>query len=270
MKKEMSDRRRVDTPNASPPPPLPSGSEAGVIFGRNVVREALKAGSRNIHRLMIAKGVKSAHIRELVNLAKARGVPVQRVEKKVLARIVGPAKHQGIVALVASHPYEEEDEVLARLRSDSLLILLDEVEDPHNLGAIIRTAHCAGADAVVITKHRSAGLTHTVAKASAGAVEYIPVVRVTNLPSFIERLKEVGVRVIGVDPRGNRPYTAGVYRGPVALVFGSEGRGLRRLTRERCDDLVTIPMRGEIDSLNVSVAVGVVVFEVLRTRGDGS
>ncbi|RMG50489.1 MAG: RNA methyltransferase, partial [Acidobacteria bacterium] len=184
----MADQRGIDKRN-KPSSSLSSPSETTVIFGRNAVLEALRAGSRRIHKLMIAKGVRPSHVQELVSVAKAQGVPVQWVEKRALVRIVGAARHQGIVAIVAPRPYAEKEDVLARLRPDSLFVLLDQVEDPQNLGAIIRTAHCAGVDAVVITRHRSAGLTHTVAKASAGAVEYTPVVRVTNLPSFIERLK---------------------------------------------------------------------------------
>ncbi len=216
---------------------------------------------------MIAEGIKDAWLTEVMNLARAANLPVQRVPRKVLDRLTQTAKHQGVLASVAAREYLDGDELLGQLRATTLLVLLDEVEDPHNLGAIIRTAYCAGADAVVVTKHRSAGLTDVVAKASAGAIEHIPIARVTNLAAFIDALKERGVRVLGLSPQGREAYTGNLWQGPLAVVFGGEGKGLRRLTQERCDDLVFIPQEGKIDSLNVSVAVGIVLFEILRQRG---
>jgi 23S rRNA (guanosine2251-2'-O)-methyltransferase len=226
----------------------------------------LRAQTRPVHKILLAEGAKNPRISELIDLARASNIPIERVSGNTLDQLTRNNKHQGVVAVVAVKSFLDEEELLAHLTPTSVLVILDEVEDPHNLGAIIRTAHCAGADAVVITKHRSAGLSEVVAKASAGAIEYLPVVRVTNLVSFFERLKEADVRVIGVDPAGGSTYNRYPYTRPLALVFGGEGKGLRRLTRERCDERLSIPLRGKIDSLNVSVAVGVVLFEVLRQR----
>lgn len=246
----------------------PSG-DAHLIWGRHAVLEALRSQTRPLHKILIAAGASDPRFSELVTLARSANVPIHRVNRNVLDQLTQGQRHQGVAAWVAVRGYVDPEDVLARITPHTLLVILDQVEDPHNLGAIIRTAHCAGTDTVIITKHRSAGLSEAVAKASAGAIEYIPIARVTNLASFIDRLKEGGARVIGVDPAGHAAYTDYQYTGALAFVFGSEGKGLRRLTRERCDDLITIPMKGKIDSLNVSVAVGVVLFEVLRQRARG-
>jgi 23S rRNA (guanosine2251-2'-O)-methyltransferase len=240
-----------------------------MIWGVNTVLEALRSQTRPIHKILILKGAKHHRLRELIDLGRAANIPIQFVERNALDRATGRGTHQGVVAHVAAQPYVQADNIVSNLTPDSLLVLLDEVEDPHNLGAILRTAHCAGADAVVITKHRSVGLTQIVAKASAGAIEYIPVARVTNLASFLDELRERGVRLIGVEASGQQIYTQCDYTGPVALIFGSEGKGLRRLTRDKCDTTVFIPMAGKIDSLNVSVAVGVILFEARRQRQAG-
>jgi 23S rRNA (guanosine2251-2'-O)-methyltransferase len=203
----------------------------------------------------------------VIALARAANIPIQRVSRKALDQFAQGQRHQGVVASVAVRDYADPEDILARLTPQTLLVVLDEVEDPRNLGAIIRTAYGAGSQAVVITKHHSAGLSEAVAKASAGSVEYLPVARVANLASFLIRLKEQDIQVIGVEPGAAIPYCDYSYQGPLAIVFGSEGKGLRRLTRERCDSLVSIPMRGKLNSLNVSVAVGIVLFEVLRQRG---
>jgi 23S rRNA (guanosine2251-2'-O)-methyltransferase len=178
----------------------------------------------------------------------------------------GHANHQGVLAIASGADYADEVELLSRATAQSLFVLLDGVEDPHNLGAIIRTAECAGATAIVIPERRAAHITDVVAKTSAGAVEYIPIARVTNLGSFIEQLKKRNVWVVGVENSGEMSYTEYDYGGALALVFGGEGEGLHRLVRERCDVIVSIPMRGRIGSLNVSVAVGVVLFEADRKR----
>jgi 23S rRNA (guanosine2251-2'-O)-methyltransferase len=235
-----------------------------LLYGVNAVIEALRAGARPIHKVLVAKGVKPHRLQEMLQLIRAAGIPVQLVERNALDRVSAGGAHQGVVAQVAAHSLADAEALLDEITPDSLLVVLDEVEDPHNLGAIIRTAYCAGARAVVITKHRSAGLTQVVAKASAGAVEYLPVMRVTNLASFMEALKDRGVHLVGVEASGQQEYGQLVYPRPLALVFGSEGRGLRRLTAEKCDTTVFIPMAGRINSLNVSVAVGVVLFEARR------
>ncbi|HEY9233359.1 MAG TPA: 23S rRNA (guanosine(2251)-2'-O)-methyltransferase RlmB, partial [Blastocatellia bacterium] len=183
-----------------------------------------------------------------------------------LDRLAVGANHQGVIAIAAAASYTDEDELLDRLTPQSLLVLLDGVEDPHNLGAIIRTAECAGALAVVIPERRAAHVTEVVAKTAAGATEHLPIARVTNLANFIEKLKRHNVWVVGVEASGDMDYTRYDYAGAVALVFGGEGHGLHRLVRERCDVTVSIPLRGRITSLNVSVAVGVVLFEALRQR----
>lgn len=237
-----------------------------MILGINPILEALRAQSRPINKILIVKGAKHHRLRDLIDMARAANIPIQFVERPALDRLAHGGSHQGVVAHIVAQPYADADDVMSRLTQDSLLVVLDEVEDPQNLGAILRTAHCAGADAVIITKHRSVGLTHTVAKASAGAIEHLPVARVTNLAAFLSALKEHGVRVIGVEASGRRVYTEGDYAGPVALVFGSEGKGLRRLTKETCETTVFIPMVGRIGSLNVSVAVGIILFEVRRQR----
>lgn len=237
-----------------------------VIYGISPVTEALQAHPHQVNKILVAAGAHSDRLKQVVQQARAAGIPVHIRERDHLARLLGHTHHQGVIAFLAARSYASPEEVLHALRPDTLLVVLDEIEDPRNLGAIIRTAHCAGVDAVVLPARRAAGVTETVAKTSAGAVEYTPVARVTNLVRFLRQLKDRGVRVLGVEAEGKTPYTESVYEGPVALVFGSEGYGLRRLVKETCDLLVSIPLRGRISSLNVSVAVGIVLFEVLRQR----
>ncbi len=239
------------------------------IYGVLPVLEALRAGGRRIERIVIADGAKHERLREITEAARQAGVPVRREPRAALDRLSNRANHQGVIAIASGANYADEEQILAVLTSDSLLVLLDGVEDPHNLGAIIRTAECAGATAVIIPERRAAHVTEVVAKTSAGATEYVPIARVTNLARFIERLKQRNVWVVGVEQSGEMPYTGYDYAGAVALVLGSEGDGLHRLVRERCDAVVSIPMRGRIGSLNVSVAAGVVLFEALRQRSAG-
>ena len=236
------------------------------IYGVLPVLEALRAGGRRIERVIIAEGAKHERLAEIMDAARRAGIPLRREPRASLNRLSGNANHQGVLAIVSAAGYADSEAMLSAISSDTLLILLDGVEDPHNLGAIIRTAECAGASGVIIPERRAAHITETVAKTSAGAVEYLPVARVTNLASFIERLKKDNVWVVGVEGSGEMSYTQYDYSGPVALVFGSEGHGLHRLVRERCDSVVSIPMLGKINSLNVSVAVGVVLFEAVRQR----
>ncbi|MBI4873183.1 MAG: 23S rRNA (guanosine(2251)-2'-O)-methyltransferase RlmB [Acidobacteria bacterium] len=231
-----------------------------LLAGIHPVREALRAG-RALDRMLIAKGTGGARIEELVRLARERGIPVRFEPREALDRLAGPGPHQGVVALGAAARYRELEEVIEGAR---LIVLLDGVEDPHNLGAIVRTAHAAGADAVAIPERRAAGLTETVSKAAAGALEYLPVARVTNLNRALETLKQRGFWIYGLDERGARTYDQTDFATPTALVLGGEGEGLHELVRRHCDFLVRIPMAGPISSLNVSVAAGVVLFEWRR------
>jgi len=236
------------------------------IYGVLPVLEALRSGARRIERLVIADGARHERLRELIETAKRAGVPVRKEPRAALDRLTGNANHQGVIALGAAASYRDETEILERITPETILVLLDGVEDPHNLGAIIRTAECGGASAVVLPERRAAHVTDVVAKTSAGATEYLPIARVTNLASFIEQLKKRNVWVVGLDQSGEMGYADYDYTGAIALVFGGEGHGLHRLVRERCDCIVSIPMRGRITSLNVSVAVGVVLFEAARQR----
>lgn len=236
------------------------------LYGILPVLEALRAGSRRIERIIIAEGARHERLREVIESARSAGIPVRREPRVALDRLTANANHQGVVAVAAVAGYADEEELLARISSETLFVLLDGVEDPRNFGAIIRTAECAGATAVIIPERRAAPLTDVVVKTSAGATEYLPVARVTNLAAFIERLKKRNVWVTGVESSGEMNYTEYDYLGATALVFGSEGQGLHRLVRERCDTLISIPMRGRVTSLNVSVAVGVVLFEAMRQR----
>jgi 23S rRNA (guanosine2251-2'-O)-methyltransferase len=233
-----------------------------VLAGIHPVREALRAG-RPIERVLIAKGAAGQRIQEVVDLCRQRGVPVRFEPREQVDRAAPGATHQGIVAYAAAHRYLDIDDLPA---GAGLVVVLDGIEDPHNLGAIIRTANAAGAAAVVIPDRRSAGLTETVAKAAAGALEYTPVVRAGNLNQAIDKLKERGYWVYGLDERGEQDYDAAEFSEPTALLLGAEGHGLHEHTRKRCDFLLRIPMAGQIASLNVSVAAGVVLFEWNRRR----
>ncbi len=235
------------------------------LTGVHAVREALRAG-RPLDRVVIARGRHGERIAEILRLARSRGVPVRFERRELLDRMAGGTHHQGVVALTAAETTVALDDLLARASPPGLLVVLDGVEDPRNLGAVIRTALAAGASGVVIPERRAAGLTEAVAQAAAGALSYLPVARVTNLAAAIERIQAAGYWVVGFDERVERPYTALDLTRPVALVFGGEGRGLRELTRRRCDELAAIRTVGPIRSLNVSVAAGVVLFEALRQR----
>lgn len=209
---------------------------------------------------------------DIVQLARAAGVPVRIEPRQALDRLVPSGRHQGIVAAVGAKAYAEPEEMLKTARDrnqPALVLLLDGVEDPHNLGAVLRTAEAAGAHGVVIPERRSVGLTGVVAKASAGAVEHLPVACVTNLSRAIEALKEQGLWVYALDPSAGKSYTALDLKGPVALVLGGEGRGVRAGVLEKCDDRARIPMQGRVASLNVSAAAAIVLFEVVRQRTGG-
>ncbi|HUP04897.1 MAG TPA: 23S rRNA (guanosine(2251)-2'-O)-methyltransferase RlmB [Bryobacteraceae bacterium] len=230
-----------------------------VLSGIHPIAEALKTG-RPLERLLVAKGAGGPRVQEIVDLARRAAVPVRFEPRASLDRLAGSATHQGVVALGAAKPYADLDEVA----SAPLLVVLDGVEDPHNLGAIIRTAHAAGAGAVIVPERRAAGVTDVAAKAAAGALEHLPVARVTNINRTLEELKKRGYWIYGLDERGQEPYDRVNFATPTALVFGAEGAGLHEQVRRHCDALVRIPMAGKISSLNVSVAAGVVLFEWKR------
>lgn len=238
-----------------------------VIAGRNPVSEALRSG-RAIESLLIARGELSGSIKVIVAKAKEKHIPIKEVDTKKLDFLCGGATHQGIVALAAIKEYSSVDDIFALAENKGekpFIIVLDEIEDPHNLGAIIRTAECAGAHGVIIPKRRAAGLSYAVGKASAGAYEYMPVARVTNIPNTLEELKERGCWIYGADMNGET-YCSSDLKGACVLVIGSEGNGLGRLVREKCDVILSVPMCGKINSLNASVAAGVLMYEFTRQR----
>ncbi|HEY8495738.1 MAG TPA: 23S rRNA (guanosine(2251)-2'-O)-methyltransferase RlmB [Limnochordales bacterium] len=240
----------------------------GLIAGRNPVREALLAG-RPVERLLVAEGAGGASLAEIVRLAAERGIAVQYADRRRLDRLAAGQLHQGVVAIAAPKAYVSIEEILAQAEAQGeppLILLLDEVQDPHNLGSLLRSADGAGAHGIVIPKRRSAGLTMTVARTSAGAVEYVPVAQVSNLVQAIRSLKERGLWVVGADMAGELELWDADLTGPLAVVIGGEDKGLGRLVRESCDFLVRIPMRGRVNSLNAGVAGAVILFEIARQR----
>jgi 23S rRNA (guanosine2251-2'-O)-methyltransferase len=242
------------------------------IYGLVPVLEALRAGSKRLEQITIAEGARHERLRELLDLAKQAKIPVHRAPRLALDRVLPGATHQGIIARTAAATYKDADELLDELSAQvgtanpPLVLGLDAIEDPRNLGAILRTAECAGVSGVFIPERRAVGLTATVAKAAAGALEHVAVARVTNLVQLIEQLKQRNIWVIGAASDGTSDYTQWDWTVPSALFLGGEGTGLHRLVRERCDALVSIPLRGRIESLNVSVAAGVILYEALRQR----
>jgi 23S rRNA (guanosine2251-2'-O)-methyltransferase len=251
----------------------PTRAEEAHLYGVAPVLEALRAGQRNIERITIAEGARHNRLRELNEIARRANVPVRFAPRADLARMVGAgANHQGVVATVAAARYADVDELLDELASrvgtvePTLAVVLDGVEDPRNFGAILRTAECAGVQGVFVPERRAVGLTETVAKAAAGALEHIRVARVANLTRLIESLKERNIWTVGTSADAPLCYTAWDWTQPSALFLGGEGAGLHRLVRERCDALVSIPVRGHIESLNVSVAAGIVLYEAVRQR----
>ena len=239
------------------------------ITGIHAVREALEAG-RAFDRIVIAKGRQDSRVEEIVQSARGRQIPVRFEDRGQLDRLANAKDHQGVVALVAASASATLEDILARANGSpgqiGLIVLLDGVEDPHNLGAIIRTALAAGAHGVVIPERRAAGLTDTVARASAGALAHLPVARVTNLARTMEELKAAGYWLVGLDEHAPKSYTEVDYTSPIAIVLGGEGQGMHELTRKRCDFVVSLPTMGPVKSLNVSVAAGVVLFEARRQR----
>lgn len=240
------------------------------IYGLAPVLEALRARRRTIQKVLITPGANQSRINEVVATARRHGISVEKRDRRALDDMTGNANHQGVVALLApvnrAETYVEAETIIDSLGELPFLVLLDGIEDPHNLGAILRTCEGAGVDGIFIPEHRAAGLNETVAKTSAGAVEYVRVARVTNLVPLIDQLKERGLWIVGAEGGSSTIYSNFDFKIPLALVLGGEGKGIRRLVRERCDALVSIPMRGQLNSLNVSVAAGIVLFEVLRQR----
>jgi 23S rRNA (guanosine2251-2'-O)-methyltransferase len=237
------------------------------LYGVLPVLEALRSGSRRIEKIVVADGARQHRLNEIFELAREHRVMVETVPRERLDRLVeSGANHQGVAAIAASADYIDVDEIVDGPSEPALFVILDGVEDPRNLGAILRTVECAGADGVFIPERRAVGLTETVAKSSAGAIEHVKVAKVTNLNRFIEDLKEKNVWVVGTSGDATMSYTEWDWTTPTALVLGAEGTGLHRLVAENCDALVKIPMYGKIDSLNVSVAAGVILFEARRQR----
>jgi 23S rRNA (guanosine2251-2'-O)-methyltransferase len=234
------------------------------ICGVHAVYEALASRRVSIERIHIAREMHSAKVKEILEFARERDIPVRKEDRVVLDRIAEGAVHQGIVAISAALSYADF-EVLFQ-RENPLIIVLDGVEDPHNLGAVMRTAEACGASGIVVPDRHSAPLSMTVVKASAGASAYVPISRVKNLVNALDEMKKRGFWIVGIDPAGTQDWTGFDYRGSVALVLGGEHRGVRRLVREHCDVLVRLPMVGKIASLNISVAAAVVLYEALRQR----
>lgn len=263
---------RPESGNRTVQRPVRLTEETNLMFGLIPVLEALRAGGKKFEQIMIAEGARHQRLRELLALAKQARVPIHRVPRMMLDRAAPGETHQGIVARISAAAYRDADELLAELGArvntgkPPLALGLDAVEDPRNLGAILRTAECAGVHGVFIPERRAVGLTATVAKAAAGALEHIPIARVTNLVQLIEQLKQRNIWVVGAAADGSSNYTEWDWTVPSALFLGGEGSGLHRLVRERCDALVRIPLLGQIESLNVSVAAGVILYEALRQR----
>ena len=247
----------------------PSPDSENLIEGRNPVLEAVKAG-RPINKLLLSKNIgRHSVIGQILHHARRNGVLVEYVDSRFIQNLSSTGHSQGVLAMVATKDYVDLDYLLetSQRRDDlHLYVILDGIEDPHNLGAVLRTADAAGAHGVIIPERRAVGLTASVSRASAGAVEYIPVARVRNIPQSIKHLQQVGIWTIGIDMAGDKGYTQADYRQPIALAIGAEGKGLSRLVKERCDQIVTIPMKGHVSSLNASVAGALVMYEAVRQR----
>lgn len=238
------------------------------IIGKNPVIEALKA-HHPINKIWISENSQKSQMSTILQLAKAEGILIQYVPKKKLEQLANTSNHQGVVASIAAYEYAKIEDLFAlahKRKEEPFFLLLDEIEDPHNLGSIIRTADAVGAHGVIIPKRRAVGLTQVVAKSSAGALAYVPVVRVTNLARTMDELKEQGIWFLGTDASGDEDYRESSLDLPLCLVIGSEGKGMSRLVKEKCDFLVKIPMQGNVTSLNASVAASLLMYEVYRQR----
>ena len=253
---------------ASRPAPRQAEENPNLLIGRNPVTEAIRAG-RPVDKILMQKDAEGS-ARQIAGLAREEGITVQFVDKLVLDKLAPGKAHQGVAAYVAAHHYVGVEDILAAAKArheDPLIIILDELEDPHNLGAILRSADAAGAHGVIIPSRRSVTLTETVAKASAGAIEYVPVAKVGNLSRCIELLKSKGLWIASVDMDG-KPYTSSDLKGPLALVIGGEGSGVSRVVRDKSDYIVSIPMKGHVNSLNASNAAAIVLFEAAKQRAE--
>ncbi len=256
-------RRRRDAERAESERP----STSQIVYGVLPVLEALRAENRRIDKVWIADGSRENRLSEIIELCRSRPIAWNRVPRETFAKYLeSGVNHQGVMAFAASAEYVDLDEILKPKSSEPLVLILDGVEDPRNLGAILRTAECAGTDGIIIPERRAVGLNDTVAKSSAGAIEFVKVAKVSNLNRLIEDLKAKNIWVVGTSGDAKMDYTEWDWTRPTALVLGAEGSGLHRLVAENCDVLVKIPMYGKIDSLNVSVAAGVILFEAKRQR----
>lgn len=255
--REQKDRRRA-----------PEAEADGMIEGRNAVMEALRAGTP-IDKIFLARGETDATLGHIASSAREKGIVVVEADRRKLDGMSRTHAHQGVIAMAAVREYAAVDDILNAAREKGeppLIVVCDELSDPHNLGAVIRTAECAGAHGVIIPKRRSAGLTAVVAKTSAGAVSYVPVARVPNLTALLKELKDEGLWIFGTAADGDTSLYDADLKGPAAIVIGSEGDGMSRLVREQCDFLLSIPMRGQVNSLNASAAAAVVLYEAVRQR----
>jgi len=242
-----------------------------IIAGRKPVMEALRAGT-DIEKIVFLLGIQGKIMGDIKSLAEQRGVQVMEAGKQQFRELANDVTTQGVVAVVPVRKYSDLDDILAVAtdrNEKAFVLVLDEIEDPHNLGALVRTAECTGVHGVIIPKHHAASVTSSVVKASAGATEYVAMAEVTNVVGALERLKEEGFWVVGLDAKGEKLYTQVDYTTPIALVVGNEGRGIRRLVRENCDHLVKIPLYGKLESLNASVAGALVMYEVVKQRRAG-
>lgn len=242
--------------------------EQDQIEGRNSVIELLKSG-KDINKIFIQRGEKHGSIVEIIKLAKKNRILISEIDKLKLDKMSQTHNHQGVIAIVPPYEYCDVDDILEMARKkeeDPFILLLDEIEDPHNLGSIIRTAECSGVHGIIITKRRSAAVNSTVNKSSAGAVQYMKIARVNNLNETIKYLKERNVWIYGTDAKGTSYYNEQDYKGGVGIVIGSEGFGMNRLVKENCDFLIKIPMKGQINSLNASVSAGIIMYEVMKQR----
>ena len=243
-----------------------TSEEGNEIYGIHSVMECLKSGARNVEKIYIQRTAASRILSEIIHLSRQKGVPIRFEPSAFFDRRTGGASHQGVLAVCSAQKYKDFEDILEKISACPTLVILDSIEDPRNLGAIIRTCAASGVEGVILPKDHATGLTSTVAKTAAGALDYIHVVRVSNLVTVMKELKEKGIWIVGVETGEKKQYDELDYRMPLALVFGNEGKGLRRLVRETCDFLVSIPTPGKIHSLNVSVAAGVILYEVLRQR----
>lgn len=239
------------------------------IVGRNPVIEHLQRGTQAVEKIWIAAGTPHPRIQHIITMAEAAGVPIKRCTRRELDRLEPSVPHQGVIAFVSPMRYRDLSSILAKIEhneQNALLIMLDNIQDPRNLGAIIRTADAVNADGVIIPKNRAAGITAAVHKASAGASTYVPIIKVTNVAHTIDTLKDIGIWVAGAAEKASCLYTDADFSVPLCLVLGSEDKGIRRLVKQKCDYLVHLPMLGKIDSLNVSVAAGILLYEAIRQR----